>query len=156
MTKFKTLLTITAACAVLAIVVTFQHDASAVPWFTQAPALIQAQVVSAAGGAQSNAATLTGKAGQYTYLEGFDITGSGATAATVVEVTTTGLANNLKFEVPVAAGVTAPFIANTPVYSVRFPTPLPSSATNTNIVVTLPSFGSGNTNASITVYGFTQ
>jgi hypothetical protein len=116
---------------------------------------IKAQVVSAGGGAQSNAATLAGATGQYTYIEGFDISGAGATAATVVEVTTTGLSNNLKFEVPVAAGVTAPFITNVPVYSVRFPTPIPSSATNTNIVVTLPSFGGGNTNASITVYGFT-
>jgi hypothetical protein len=115
---------------------------------------VKTQVVTASGAAQSNAATLNGVSGQYTYLEGFDITGSGATAATVVEVSTTGLTNNLKFEVPVAAGVNAPFIANVPVYSVRFPTPIPSSATNTNITVTLPSFGSGNTNASITVYGF--
>ena len=101
-------------------------------------------VVSAAGAAQSNAATLTGKTGQYTYIEGFDVTGGGATAASVVEVSTTGLSNNLKFEMNVLAGATGPINAQGGLF-VRFPTPIPSSATNTNIVVTLPSLGSGNT-----------
>jgi hypothetical protein len=123
--------------------------------FTQLQPVVKAQAVTAAGAAQSNAATLTGASGMYTYLEGFDVTGSGATSAAVVEISTTGLANNLNWEVPVAAGVTAPFIAKSPGLFVRFPTPLRSSATNTNIVVTLPSFGSGNTNASLTVYGYT-
>jgi hypothetical protein len=130
-------------------------QARAVTWTQPTPPVVQ-QVVSAGGGAQSNAATITSSTGRMAYIEGFDVTGGGATAAALVEITTTGLSNNLKFEVPVAAGVTAPMIANVPVYSVRFPTPIPASAANTNIVVTLPSFGAGNTNAAITVYGFTQ
>jgi hypothetical protein len=143
------------ALLALAFVLAWAGLGRTVTW-TQPSLPVNTQIVSAAGGAQSNAATLTGASGKYTYLEGFDITGAGATGATVVEVTTTGLTNNLKFEVPVAAGVNAPFIGGLGVYQVRFPTPIQSSATNSNIVVTLPSFGSGNTNASITVYGFTQ
>ncbi len=155
MTTYRCMLLLTiATLAALSLLLCCNMTSQAVTYnYPTAP--VVSQVVSAAGGAQSNAATLTGKTGQYTYWEGFDVTGAGATAATVVEITTTGLTNNLKFEVPVAAGVTAPFIANVPVYAVRFPTPIPSSATNTNIVVTLPSFGGGNTNASITVYGYT-
>ena len=62
----------------------------------------------ASGAAQSNTATLTGVSGQYTYLEGFDLTGGGATGASIIEVTTTGMSTNPKFEVAIAAGVTAP------------------------------------------------
>jgi hypothetical protein len=115
---------------------------------------VKAQVVTTAGAAQSNAVTLTGGVGQYTYIEGFDVTGGGATAASIVEISTTGLSNNLKFEMNVLAGATGPVNAQGGLF-IRFPTPIPSSATNTNIVVTLPSLGAGNTNASITVYGFT-
>jgi hypothetical protein len=113
------------------------------------------QVVTASGAAQSNAATLTGSAGRMTYLEGFDVTGGGATAASIVEISTTGLSNNLKWEMNVLAGVAGPVNAQGGLF-IRFPTPIPSSATNTNITVTLPSLGAGNTNASITVYGYTQ
>jgi hypothetical protein len=112
----------------------------------------------ASGAAQSNTATLTGVAGEYTYIEGFDLTGGGATAASIIEVTTTGINGSLpKFEVAIAAGVTAPAFSTTGSYtwSIRFPTPLRSTATNTNITVVVPSYGSGNTNASVIAYGFT-
>jgi hypothetical protein len=112
----------------------------------------------ASGAAQSNTATLTGATGVYTYIEGFDLTGGGATAASIIEVTTTGIAgSNPKFEVAIAAGVTAPAFSTTGPYtwSIRFPTPLRSSATNTNITVVVPSYGSGNTNASVVAYGYT-
>jgi hypothetical protein len=126
---------------------------------TQAVGTVTLQVVNAAGAAQSNAATLTGATSKLTYIEGFDISGGGATGASVIEVTVTGITNTLKYEVPIAAGAAAPAFgtaSTNAVYSVRFPTPIPSSATNTNIVVTCPSFGSGNTNASVVAYGFTQ
>jgi hypothetical protein len=150
MKRFAPFLLLLAAAAFL----WYAGLARSVTWTTPTPAVTQ-QVVSAAGAAQSNAATLTGAAGRVTYLEGFDVTGGGATGASIVEISTTGLANNLKFEMNVAAGATAAVNAQGGLF-IRFPTPIPSSATNTNIVVTLPSLGSGNTNASITVYGFTQ
>jgi hypothetical protein len=112
--------------------------------------------ITAAGAAQSNAASLPAAAGKMTYIEGFDVTGGGATAASIVEVAITGLPTaigTLKFEVNVAAGVAASINSQGGLF-IRFPQPIPASAVNTAIVVTLPSLGSGNTNAAVTAYGF--
>lgn len=115
----------------------------------------------AGGAAQSNAASLAAVSGKTNYITGFDVTGGGATAASVIEISVTGLSSaagsTLKYEVPILAGVTGPAFggASAPyIYSVRFPVPLPASATNTAITVTCPSFGAGNTNASVCVYGY--
>jgi hypothetical protein len=153
MTKYRLTFFVTATVAVVLYLAVCHKAVRAVNYQVLSPP-VKAQVVTAAGGAQSNAATLTGATGQYTYIEGFDVTGGGATAASIVEISTTGLSNNLKYEMNVLAGVTGPVNAQGGLF-IRFPTPIPSSATNTNIVVTLPSLGAGNTNASITVYGFT-
>jgi hypothetical protein len=113
-------------------------------------------VAGASGAAQSNAATLPAVAGKTNYLEGFDVTGGGATAASVIEVSVTGLAGGtIKFELNILAGVTGPMNAQGG-FSVRFPEPLPASGLNTAITVTVPSFGAGNTNASVVAYGFTK
>jgi hypothetical protein len=109
---------------------------------------------SASGAAQSNAATLAATAAKTNFLEGFDVSGGGATAASVIEVSITGLAaGTLKYELNILAGVTGPMNAQGG-FSVRFPQPLPASAVNTAITVTVPSFGAGNTNASVVCYGF--
>jgi hypothetical protein len=110
----------------------------------------------AAGAAQSNAATIAAVAGRLNYLEGFDVSGGGATGAGVIEISVTGLAaGTLKYEMNVLAGVTGPVNAQGGL-SVRFPTPQPASAPNTAIVVTAPSFGAGNTNAAVNSYGLQQ
>jgi hypothetical protein len=111
---------------------------------------------SAVGAAQSNAAALPAASGKLTYIEGFDVTGGGATAASVVEVSITGLPTaigTLKFEMNVLAGATGPVNAQGGLF-IRFPQPLPASAVNSAITVTLPSLGAGNTNASVTAYGY--
>ncbi len=111
-------------------------------------------VGSASGAAQSNAAALAATAGKTNWLEGFDVTGGGATAAAVIEVSITGLAGGtLKYELNVLAGVTGPVNAQGGLF-VRFPQPLPASGQNTAITVTVPSFGAGNTNAAVVAYGF--
>ncbi len=117
---------------------------------------ITPQVNGASGAAQQNVATLPATANRTQYLEGFDITGSGATSATVIEVSVTGLkGGTIKYECPIVAGVNlAAFPLSGPIYSIRFPEPLPASGTNIAISVTVPSFGSGNTNASVVAYGF--
>lgn len=105
-------------------------------------------------------ATLPAAAGKTTYIEGFDLTGGGATGAANILGTITGLLaaiGTLTYAVAVAAGATAPAFGTTgagSIYSVRFPTPLPASAVNTAIVVSFPSFGAGNLNASLTAFGF--
>jgi hypothetical protein len=153
-------LTIPLMLAVAAITaMSYATIGKAVTWSYLSPAITQ-QVVSTTTAAATCSATLTGAAGRMTYIEGFDLTGGGATAASIINGTVTGTTNTLNFSASIQAGVTAPAFGTTAsgpsIYSVRFPTPIPSSATNTNIVVSFPSFGSGNTVATITVYGFTQ
>lgn len=101
--------------------------------------------------AQTASAAIPATAGQYSYLNGFEITGSGATAASVVVATVTDGTWTESFIVAVPAGVTTGL---TPLI-VRFPTPLKSSNTNTAITVSCPSLGSGNTNACVNAEGYT-
>jgi len=97
-------------------------------------------------------ATIAGAAGVYTYITGFEVTGSGATAASVILVTVTGcVGGTMTYAMAIPAGVTA---AVTPLI-VSFPRPLVSTAVNTAIVVTAPSFGAGNTNAAVVAHGHT-
>lgn len=96
-------------------------------------------------------ATLAGASGVTTYISGFIITASGSTAATVVTVTITGVISgtlHLTFVSP--AGATT---AATPLV-VTFPYPIPASAQNTAIAVSLPALGAGNTNATVNAFGF--
>lgn len=99
----------------------------------------------------SAAATLAAAAGETTYITGFEITASGATAAAVVTVTVTGtIGGTLSYTFVAPAGATA---QATPLV-VEFPRPIPASAANTAIVVTLPALGAGNTNATVVAHGF--
>lgn len=95
--------------------------------------------------------TLTGASARTTYITGFEINAAGATAASVVTVTVTGvITGTMSYTFAVPAGVT---VGAQPLI-VPFPTPIPSSTTNTNIVVTLPALGAGNTNATVNAHGF--
>jgi len=96
-------------------------------------------------------ATLTSATGRLAYISGFVLTGSGATATSVIAVTVTGvIGGTMTFNVVVPAGVTA----QTPTLAVTFPVPVAASAYGTNIVVSAPSFGAGNTNAAMVAYGY--
>lgn len=96
-------------------------------------------------------ATLTSAAGRTVYITGFSITGAGATAGSVILVTVTGIiGGTLTYNLVVPAGATTSI---TPL-TINFSLPLAASTTNTNIVVSAPSFGVGNTNASTVVYGY--
>lgn len=111
-------------------------------------------VIGGASGNVANAsavATLAGASGKTTYIMGFECTASGATAASVQNLTVTGILGGTKtYTFVFPSGATA---QATPLV-VEFPTPLPASATNTAIVVTLPAGGAGNTNASCNAHGF--
>lgn len=106
---------------------------------------------SGTGPAQANNVTLAGVAAKTTYISGFEITGSGATAATVVAVTITGtIGGTLNYSLFVPA-----IASNFPVsLDIEFIRPIPASAVNTPIVVNVPSFGAGNTGAAVTAHGF--
>lgn len=99
----------------------------------------------------SGVATLTSTATKTAYISGFQVTGSGATAASVISVTVAGLLGGTStYTMTIPAGAT---VAVTPLI-VSFYPPLPASAVNTDIVVTAPAFGAGNTNATVNAQGF--
>lgn len=96
-------------------------------------------------------ATLTSAASQTAYISGLQITGSGATAGSVVTATVTGLAGGtMSITVPVATGAT---VGNAPI-ELEFYPPLAASAANTNIVLSVPSLGAGNTNSTVSAWGY--
>lgn len=117
------------------------------------PMPVTARTFLAASGTASAGAitcTLTGASGQLTHIQGLTISGLGATGASAVAVTITGLASTVTVYVAVPAGAT---VAIAPVY-LSFPVPIPAAAPGNNIVVNVPSFGSGNTSAAASAWGF--
>jgi hypothetical protein len=108
---------------------------------------------SSTGGAQANNCTLAGAAGKTTYLTGFEVTGAGATGASVITITVTGtISGTLNYSLAIPAGASA---GVTPLI-VEFAEPIAASGANTAIVLNVPSFGAGNTNASAVAHGFQQ
>jgi len=96
-------------------------------------------------------ATLTSAASQTAYITGFEVTGAGATAGAVVSVTVTGtIGGTMTYTYTAATGAT---VANQPLIATFYP-PIPASAANTNIVVSCPSLGAGNTNNTVTAHGY--
>lgn len=98
-------------------------------------------------------ATLAAAAEKHTYINGFSVTGCGAVSAVALLVTVIGCAGGtLTYVLPVPAGV---LVGASPMH-IAFPQPLQSSAQNTPIVVSVPSFGVGNLNAAVVAYGYQQ
>jgi hypothetical protein len=96
-------------------------------------------------------ATLAGASGKTTYITGFQVTASGATAGLAVTGTVTGLiSGTTSFTFVFPAGVA---VAAQPL-NYFFDPPIPASAQNTAIVVSVPAGGSGNTNTTVSAQGF--
>lgn len=95
-------------------------------------------------------ATLPAAANKYTYITGFEITGSGATAASVIQATITDGTWTETFDLAVVAGVT---LQNAPLMR-TFSPPLKASAPNTAITVSCPSLGSGNAHNCVNAEGY--
>jgi len=107
---------------------------------------------SATGAASTVSASITTSSGTLTYLTRIMVSGGGATAASVVNGTITGVVGApLNFAVPVPAGATAGL---TPVILDFSSCPLQGSTVNGTITVSVPSFGAGNTLADLTITGF--
>lgn len=105
----------------------------------------------AAGANSSAAATLAAAVGKRTYVTGIQVTAGGATANILAGAVLSGvLGGSIGYVVSVPAGVgldTRPII-------VSFSPPLPASADNTAIVLTLGALGAGNTSSSVAIQGF--
>ena len=106
---------------------------------------------SATGAAGAIAPSLAAGAGRLNYCTGFEITFGGATGASLVAVTLTGVkggTQNFVLAVPAGAAVGgAPLI-------VAWRKPLEASAINTAITLSIPSLGAGNTNVAANLHGF--
>lgn len=101
----------------------------------------------------SAVATLTPTATTTAYISGFEVTGTGATAALAATVTVAGLLGGTRhYTYAFAAGVA---VGNAPLI-VQFNPPLPAAAVNTAIVVTCPASGAGGTNNTVVAHGFYQ
>jgi hypothetical protein len=121
------------------------------PLMHQGVALIPATVSAVDQEADSAAtAVLPAVASKTNYLAGFAISGSGATAASVVRATITGIGVTWGIDIAVPAGVN---LAIAPII-VTLPNPIPASAANTAITLSVPAFGAGNTDVSIAIWGF--
>lgn len=122
------------------------------PWSTTADTT--ATPITATSGNVANGAavaTLAGAASKTTYITGFILTAAGATAGLAVNVTLAGvIGGTMTFTFVAPAGV---LVAAQPLV-VMFATPIPASAANTAIVLTLPALGAGNTNASANAFGY--
>ena len=105
------------------------------------------------GGAQANTLTQPAQAGKTNYCTGFEVTGAGATGASIVTVTLASGGTTVgNWSVTIPAGATTTI---TPLI-VEFTSPFVGSAPGQNMVLTVPSFGAGNTNASATMHGYSQ
>lgn len=113
----------------------------------------QGTVTSNSSGNVTNAsavATLTPGALQVAYVTGFRCDPGGATAAALANVSLAGVAGGpLTYTAGAPAGVT---LTGTPVERFFSP-PLPASAINTPITVTMGALGSGNVRASCSMTG---
>lgn len=105
------------------------------------------------GGAQANTITEAAVVGKTHYATGFEITGLGATSQTSVTVTLASGGTTIgNWTVNVPAGATTSI---TPLV-VEFELPIAGLSPGTSMVLTVPTFGSGNTAASATFHGFDQ
>ena len=96
-------------------------------------------------------ATLAANATRFTYITGFEVTGSGATTALPVTVTVSGTqGGTLSYTYVFVAGV---LLANESLI-IEFPKPIQGFAINTAIVVSCPESGSGGTNNTVNVHGY--
>lgn len=112
--------------------------------------------VNASSGNVANAvatAALAATPGKTNFLSGFEVTGSGATAASAIIGTITGVVGGpLDYVLAVPAGVA---VGVQPL-TIDFSTPLAAIAPNVAIAVSFPAFGSGSTNAVVNARGFRQ
>lgn len=90
--------------------------------------------------------------GLISYLDGFDVTGLGATATSDIQITVSNIApsGNVIYSYNVPAGITA----NSPSLQIRYP-PNGIGCINpvNSIQITVPPFGAGNTLATLMCYG---
>ena len=115
---------------------------------------VMATTVIVGSGIAANAAavaTIPARPAMTAYVTGFQITASGATAASVAAAVLAGVAGgpvDYSFTFPAGVGVSAMPL------SVAFKRAIPAAAMNTAITLALPAGGAGNVSASVVLQGF--
>jgi hypothetical protein len=108
----------------------------------------------ATGAASAIAPSIGGGAGTTVFIESFRIEGLGATAASVIAATLTGVqGGTITYEVNIPAGAT---VAIAPVTDSWPGRGLPASGAGVAITLNVPSFGAGNTFSEAEVQGYVQ
>lgn len=103
--------------------------------------------------AASAVAALPAVAAKTNWVSGIQLSAGGATAGACVTATLAGLIGgtaSYTFCAPTGATIAAQPL------SVQFYPPVPASAVNTAITLTMPSLGAGNTNATADIQGFVK
>lgn len=100
--------------------------------------------------AQAQASITPSSATKTTYCSGIEVYAGGATVGLLVDVTVAGLlggSRTFPFMAPLGIAIAAqPFV-------IDFNPPIPASAVNTAISVTLPALGAGNAKAQVVIKG---
>ena len=105
---------------------------------------------SATAAAAAMAPSLPAVAGATNAVTGFEVTGTGATAGSTIQVTLTGVPGGpLTYDLTIPAGAG---VAITPLI-VEFMTPIQATGPNVAITLNVPSFGAGNLNAAAVIHG---
>ncbi len=95
--------------------------------------------------------TIPAAVGKRCYMTGFDISGGGANAGSIVAVTITGLLGGTAVH---SVSVPGTVVSQMTPRSYIFNPPLIASADNTAITVSMAALGAGNTSACVSVYGY--
>lgn len=96
-------------------------------------------------------ATLAAAAGKTTYVSGWSFSGGGATVGSIVNGTISGLIGGTQ-TISIAVPTGATLGCNS--LDQNYNPAIPASAANTAIVFSVPSLGAGNTNATLSIWGY--
>lgn len=105
------------------------------------------------GTGSASSASLPAVSGQFTYLCGFTVTNNGATTPIDTVVTAgqfVGSGANFQYNMAVAA------VGTNTSLTVNFSPCVRPATTNVGVTVSAPAPGSGNTNNTVNVWGYTQ
>lgn len=106
-----------------------------------------------AGAASLSVVSASGP-GLTAFATGFDVTGSGATGASNIQVT---LASVIGTPSTLTWNVYVPALASGDVnFSIRFPSPVQCATLGAALTLSVPSMGAGNTAASAILYGYVR
>jgi len=122
--------------------------------FAQSPPQgLGVQITASSGNvaAATATATLAAAVGKVTYICGFSITSAGSTGAAVVSPTVTNvITGTMTFTYASEVGATL----GNPALIVPFTPCISANAPNTTIPVSVPSLGAGNTNTTVSAWGY--